>query len=172
MNNNEIEIEIGKLVTAMAAMFPSVQVSEATINGYVNSLKVIPFATLTVAIEQVLDDAEFFPSAAQIKKKAFELSLSPDNDGNGMTKWGDVKEQFRVAGFYRRPKFTDPLVAQAVDILGWPELCSSENETADRAHFAKIYDDLKARQIKEARLSPRAKALRELNMKEIGDGNN
>lgn len=171
MNEKEIELEIGKLITALAMMYPSVQVGDATISGYVSTLKDIPLGVLTAAVEQVRAESRFFPSAAEIRERAFQITSPLANAPNGMTKWGDVKEQFRKTGFYRTPKFEDPLVAQAVHVLGWQELCSSDNEEADRAHFAKIYDSLLARKIQDEKLLPRARALREIaGAKEIGDG--
>ena len=47
------------------------------------------------------------------------------------------------------PKFKDPLIQKAVDIMGWKELCLSENQVADRAHFMKIYDKLVERKCEE-----------------------
>jgi len=44
--------------------------------------------------------------------------------------------------------------------LGWRELCSSENQVADRAHFMKIYEAELAREIANAALLPAARALR------------
>lgn len=171
MNTIETEIEIGKLITALALMYPAVQIGEQTITVYVNALKDVPLNALSAAVEQAGSEAEFFPSVAEIRKRVFQITSPLAENPNGMAKWGEVKAEMRRSGFYRVPKFEDPLVARVVRALGWQELCSSENEEADRAHFARIYDNLLAQKIADAKLLPRAREIRALSKaKEIGDG--
>lgn len=175
MNSSETELEIGKMITALAMMYPSVQIGEETINAYVSILKYTPLDVLTAAIEQCTRECKFFPTVAEISERAFQISSPLASNPNGITKWGEVKSEMRRTGFYRTPRFEDPMVAQAVHVLGWQHLCTSENEEADRAHFARIYDNLLAQQIQDAKLLPRAREIRrqiqEMNgAKEIGDG--
>lgn len=175
MSNSETELEVGKLITALAMMYPSVQISEPTISAYVSILKHTPIDVLTAAVEQCSRECKFFPTVAEISERAFQISSPLASNPNGMTKWGEVKSEMRRTGFYRTPRFDDPLVARAVHILGWQHLCTSENDEADRAHFARIYDGLLAQEIQEAKLLPRAREIRRQiqearGAKEIGDG--
>ena len=159
MDDQEIEYKVGELVTALASMFSSVQIGNSTIDAYVSMLKDVPLEILTTAINQVAVESRFFPTIAEIREKAIALQM-PDLE-NGMTAWGEVKKAFAKYGFYRVPKFDNPITAQAVECLGWKELCSSENEEADRAHFARIYDDLVRRSVQNAKLLPAARELKE-----------
>lgn len=60
--------------------------------------------------------------------------------------WGDVeKEKKRVLGIYGKPEFEDETTKRVVEIIGWRNLCMGENVEADRAHFMKMYDQLKKR---------------------------
>ena len=38
------------------------------------------------------------------------------------------------------PEFSSPVIAKVVRSLGWNELCSSENEIADRARFLQAFE--------------------------------
>lgn len=164
----DLEIEITKLITAMAAAFPSVQVGDQTIRAFVSMLKDIPLKILKTAIEQVISESEFFPTVAKVRDKALALQI-PDVE-SGMTAWGEVKKAFEKYGFYRAPKFDNPITAKAVECMGWKVLCSSENAEADRAHFARIYDDLLRRQIQEAKLLPASRQLRSSVLLELSNG--
>lgn len=169
LTNLDTEIEITKLVGAMAAMFPATQISTATIKGYVSMLKDIPLEVLTAAVEQCTGESEFFPTIAKIRNAALAMTMPKRRDP--MEAWGEVIRAIQKIGFYNSPHFDDPLIARAVDALGWQYLCSSENMVADRAHFAKLYEQFVEREKQDARLLPAARHIRELvSVKEIGDG--
>lgn len=61
---------------------------------------------------------------------------------SGLDAWGDVKAAISADGRYRTPRFADPLVARAVEAIGWVAICDSEDEMVERAHFARAYDAL------------------------------
>jgi hypothetical protein len=163
------EAEIAKLVGAMGASFPSANVTDATIEVYISMLKDIPLEVLTASVEQCMAESEFFPTIAKLRNKALALVAPPRKDP--MAAWGEVIRQIQRTGFYRSPHFEDPLIAKAVDCLGWQYLCSSENIVADRAHFAKAYEQFVEREAQDARLLPAARRLQEMSqVREIGDG--
>jgi hypothetical protein len=163
------EAEIAKLVGAMAATFPNTNVTDATIEVYISMLKDIPLEVLTASVEQSMAESEFFPTIARLRNKALALTAPARKDP--MDAWGEVVREIQRTGFYRSPSFEDPLIAKAVDCLGWQYLCSSENIVADRAHFAKVYEQFAEREAQDARLLPAARRLREMaQVREIGDG--
>lgn len=155
----EHEIEITKLVGVMAAGYPNTQVSDATIKVYVSMLKDIPLNLLTPAIQQSMAEGEFIPTIARIREKA--IAISRPQHISSLEAWGVVKQAMREVGFYRSPRFDDPLIARAVDCIGWQTLCSSENEPADRAHFAKVFESLVRREEDDARTVPEVRLVQE-----------
>lgn len=170
-DNLEIEIEITKLIGAMAAMFPSAQITTATVKGYVHLLRDLPLEVLIAAVEQCTVESEFFPTIAKIRDRALSLVRPVRKDP--LEAWGVVLKTIERVGFYRSPSFDDPLIARAVECMGWQYLCSSENVVADRAHFAKVYQQFCEREVQDSRLLPQARQLRELYsspIREIGDG--
>ena len=170
-NDLDTEIEVTKLVAVLASAFPQTQMSDESINAYVAMLKDIPLEVLVVAVEQCIVESEFLPSIAKVRDKA--LSLVRPERKDPMEAWGVVLTTIQRVGFYRSPTFDDPLIARAVECLGWQYLCTSENVVADRAHFAKVYEQFREREIQDSRLLPQAIALRAMNggrIQEIGDG--
>lgn len=159
MQSIEREIEITKLIGVMAAGYPNTQVSDATIKVYVSMLKDIPLDLLTPAIQQSMAESEFIPSIAKIREKAVAISRRPHV--SSLEAWGVVKKAMEQVGFYRSPHFNDPLIARAVDCIGWKTLCSSENEAADRAHFSRVFDSLVTREIEDARTLPEVRQVQE-----------
>jgi len=163
------EAEIAKLVGAMSASFPNTNVTDATVEVYISMLKDIPLDVLATSVEQCMAESEFFPTIAKLRNRALALVAPPRRDP--MDAWGVVIKEIQRVGFYRSPHFEDPLIARAVDCMGWQYLCTSENIVADRAHFAKVYEQFVERESQDAKLLPQARRLREMaNVREIGDG--
>ena len=153
------EAEIAKLIGVMAAGYPNVQVSDATIEVYVTMLRDVPLDTLTASVQQCMAESEFLPTVAKIRNKALELSrpVAPDP----LEAWGIVLKAIDKYGFYRSPQFDDPIIAKAVDCMGWRSLCSSENAIADRAHFSKVYEGLLRQAENDRRILPQARAIQD-----------
>lgn len=169
MNN---KAEIAKMVGTLAVAFSHAKVTDTTIEVYVRLLGDISVEVLTTAIEQCVTECKFFPTIAEIRDKVLALTAPQRRDP--MDAWGEVLQSIARVGFYNSPSFDDPLIARAVDSLGWKYLCSSENIVADRAHFSKLYEQLVQREAQDRRLLPAARQLRQISrgsVLEIGDGN-
>lgn len=153
------EADIAKLIGVMAAGFPNTQVTDATVEVYVTMLKDVPLDLLTIAVQQCMAESEFLPTVAKVREKA--LTLSAPVAPEPLEAWGIVQKEIQRTGFYRLPKFDDPIIAKAVDCIGWQTLCSSENPIADRAHFSKIYEGLLRQAENDRRMLPAARQLQE-----------
>lgn len=154
------EVEIAKLVGALAVSFPHTQISSETIKVYISMLRDIPLEILTVAVGQAIADCEFFPTVRALREIAFNLTSELSTRPTAGEAWGILFKEIRHTGSYKLPHFDDPIIARVVQMMGWRELCLSETQMADRAHFMKIYDTLLNREINEAKLLPAARALR------------
>ncbi len=71
--------------------------------------------------------------------------------------WSICLNEIRRTGSYGNPTFHNPMVSQVVSIMGWRDLCLSENMIADRAHFMKIYDNLIIRKRSEQIMLPESR---------------
>ena len=76
--------------------------------------------------------------------------------------WKEVQLAIRRYGRYEARKGIEslsPLTKQAVERIGFNTLCMSENESADRANFRMIYEQLAERKKKEAQMPMTLKML-------------
>jgi len=162
---------IAELIGAMASTYPNVTVSDQTNLTYVRMLRDIPIDILAVAIEQCTSECKWFPSVAEIRDKA--MTLTRTESVPAFEAWAKVVAEIGRIGLTETamidgvltdvgPEFADPIIAKAVDCIGWKALCNSENQIADRAHFAKVYDQLVARHEDDARLLPAARQLKQM----------
>jgi|SRR5882724_1931257 len=160
------ETEIAKLVGVMVAAFPSAKISGDTVKVYISMLKDVPLDVLTVTVQQVMAESEFFPTIAKLREKA--LALSSPVAPEPLEAWGIVLKEISATGFYKSPHFDNPVIAKAVDCIGWQALCSSENQVADRAHFSKVYEGLMKQADDDRRLLPQARLIQESIQRLIG----
>lgn len=69
--------------------------------------------------------------------------------------WGDVQRAIQKYGYYRADEAMTSLsgpTKEAVERIGFRELCLGDNTVANRAHFFKIYDAILQRKINDSRL--------------------
>lgn len=167
---NEVKAQIVELLIAAATMFPNSEVSYENYRAYAPMLCDYSISVLMVSINQCAAESEFFPSIAKIREKA--LALTTETEMTGLEAWAIVIEAAQRYGIYRpRAPFDNPLIEQAIRFFGgWHQVCYSENVVADRAHFAKLWDDLVRRKIQDARLLPSARLIKESVIKELTDG--
>lgn len=168
---NDIESILAKLFS----MYPNVEVSEGMVLGYIDRLQNIPFRELQAVVNQCIDECKFLPTVADIKEKHRNMhsAVSPDLAAQG---WLSVQKAMRDPATYSptpegpMPKFRDPIVAKAVEALGWHNLRMSENAMADRAQFLKFYQMFAGSEAGEQRLSPEFKQLRDTSQEREGFG--
>lgn len=165
-NENETKAKIAELIGAMATLFPG-EVNDERNRAYVNMLKDIPIPVLTAAIDQCCAECKFLPSVAEIREKAATLTRA--DRPPALQAWKTVTDAIQHYGYDRSLTALqaiaaeNPIAAEATQYLGWRDLCLSENQIADRAHFSKIYDQLVERRHADERLLPAARELKELN---------
>jgi hypothetical protein len=115
-----------------------------TLEVYCRALMDIDIGLLRSAAMQHISSSKWFPSVAELREAA--LSIITHGDESAEEAWGKVKQAIRAYGSYREPQFENDKIAQSVKIMGWLNLCMSENEVADRAHFFKIYQSVQNRE--------------------------
>lgn len=134
---------------------------------YALFLRDIQPEVLEAAAVQYISNNKWFPKIAELREAA--LTLLTHNDLKAEEAWGEVKKLVRRFGSYgewlpdekcyRVPRSTYEPVNQAIAIMGWRELCGSENEAADRAHFFKIYGAVVERRNRVTMMLPELREL-------------
>ena len=142
---------IAKAVKFLCDCYPHANVTVDTARAYEIALQDIEPKHLAVAIEVVTQTSRFFPAISDIRAAAFNVRLGPVRTGEHA--WGVLLKAIRHVGAWRPPpRFRDPVLGECVRLLGWVDLCTGQNEAADRARFCKLYDDM-ARSEREAQIT-------------------
>jgi hypothetical protein len=137
--------ESAKLVYMAASVFPGKQDTDLklTAKAWMMILNDIPYKIAEAALIKVLSTAKFFPVPADIREAAnsFTPGLPTAEEA-----WLEVYHNARVNGIYRPSEWSSKVIKEAVDGIGWRNICYSENLGVERAHFMRIYGTLKKRQ--------------------------
>jgi hypothetical protein len=152
---------IESIIAQLLAAYPNAQASVETIAIYDRLLCHIPAGELQIIIDQCIVECKFLPTVAEIMER-YRATIHVAH-GVGITAadgWQEVTRAFWQVGYTGTPIFS-PITARVVASLGWRELCQSENQMADRAHFMRMYDQIVERNEREQRLLPQTKALTE-----------
>lgn len=161
------EIESHKVFAILCALFPSAKTEPweragddgrmipvpggGTRGAYARMFADLEYAAACAAVEQVAATHRFptvLPAIGEIRAVYVEITRGATRDG--IEAWGDVIAAIRKYGNYRTPSFADPLVAEAVNAIGWQTLCSSTNAGVDRAHFREVYESLSEKNRRES----------------------
>ena len=138
----------------------------ATQKQYRRFLVDLPFEAAYTAVHELIGTAKTMPTIADIRAATARVQLG--NVRAGGEAWGSVMRAMAAEGSRRKPgrdfRFKDPIVARCVDALGWVALCTTENQTADRARFIELYDRLAREQRSEEVIAtlPAVRRFREL----------
>lgn len=138
--------DIAKVIAIMSAAYPAWQVNEYTIEVYYQDLRDLPSDLLFAAAAKARTNSNrnmaFAPSTGEIRQAAAEILRSVRGVPSSYQAWQEVVHAMVDVGSYGVPTWSHPLIKQAVDALGWRNLCMSENAIADRARFVQAYDQL------------------------------
>lgn len=121
-------------------------------NIWFSLLHDLDYMVAQAAVQKYMITQKFPPTIADIREIATKVSVGEKplwSDG-----WEQVLKNISKYGMctYDPDRLTecmnsfDPLTRQAVQRLGWKELCMSENIMADRANFRMIYEQIADRE--------------------------
>lgn len=110
---------------------------------YDRKLKDIPDEILFRAIDALINESEFLPTIAEIRKRSRSLyaqaaGITAPDASKG---WGDVVVAISRVGMNRFPKFDDPITSETVRRMGWKEICLAPVDSTStlRAQFLRMY---------------------------------
>lgn len=133
--------------------------ASAMVDAWGRLLGDIEAAAVVAAVEAyAVSGAEFAPGPGVLRRRAIELS-SPTRLPDGDAAWSEVLEQIARVGYVGTPSFSHPAVEATVRAFGWKALCESMDQMVDRAHFLKMYADVRERVTFETVAPPSVKML-------------
>lgn len=162
------EQKITDAIEILAAAFPNNKITQETIRVYQIALSDIPSDVLEKAIIHITTTNKFFPTVAEIRDAAYLLMAGINKIPSAFEAWKEVQDQIAICGDYwrysineKKPEYTHPLIEKAVSIMGYKQLCESDNVVADRAHFFRVYESLYQRAMNEMKMLPTVKQFSE-----------
>jgi hypothetical protein len=162
-----------RVLKQLFSAYANSQVTVETIAVYDRLLSDIPPTDLQTVIDQCVAECKFLPTVAEIRERWHALTRTIGVP-TATEAWGEVQAEIRRVGYIGTPTFANFFTTQVVKMIGWRDLCASENVIADRAHFMKMYDQLIERGEQVNRLLPQALTMAQgrvgtSGMKRIGD---
>lgn len=141
--------EFSVLVKGMKSVYtsPNFLPDADSVKIWYQLLRDIDYNVANVAIQKYIMTEKFPPTVADIREGAAavlhgERTLWSDG-------WEEVRTAIRKFGMYRPQEAMasmSEITRQAVERLGFQNLCLSENAAVDRANFRMIYEQIESRQ--------------------------
>lgn len=131
--------EILHVLALLGAVYPGFELKELTVEVYLRLLSDIPADLLEQAALDHVSRSTFFPTIAELRSAAFGLLEAAHPALDAHSAWLEVQAEIERVGRKGEPHFSTPLIEQAVEALGWRNLCLSDNPVAERAHFVQTY---------------------------------
>jgi len=148
------QIEVLKVIKVLGDAYPTFQLTRASIEVYVRLLADVPAELLEKATLDHISRSTFFPTIAELRGTAFDLLEQPNDELLTHAAWQQVQAEIQRVGHRGEPQFSDPLVAETVKIMGWHNLCLSDNPISERSHFVHLFRSLAERKRQEERRLP------------------
>lgn len=140
--------EIDQIMSILARAYPYI-LKDSTANWtdtlmiYERTLADIDAPALLAAALDHITRNKFFPAISELRDAAYRVVTQ--DQPSAEEAWGEVRLAFTRYGHNNTPVWSHPLIERAVKVIGWMELCMSENQVADRAHFLRIYGSVEQR---------------------------
>ena len=143
--------EVNKVMAFLGALWPREDVTKPTIKAYFRILQDVPGDAVTAAAEALGAEQTFFPKAAEIRQRAFEL-IQGDDLPLAMEGWQQLADKWRG----RYVEFW-PLTERTIQAMGGLRRLGNTTEKDlpfIRAQFIKTFETFRKREIDDRRMLP------------------
>ena len=116
---------------------------DASMKMWYSLLQDIPYSVASIAVQKYMLTNKFPPTPAEIREQALAVQMGEKPLWSDA--WGNVLAVIKKYGSYGQAQAMeslDEITRQAVQRIGYLDLCRSENIVADRANFRMIYEQL------------------------------
>ncbi len=154
--------EATKLVAFALANFPNMQEKDLrpTAKLWAHILSDIPYPVAEKALIKVLATAKFFPTVAEIRDAA--MQLTQPTIPTALEAWGEVQRAWGLYGWSRQEEALasmSPLTAEVCRRFGWRDMCACEEPEVLRGQFRMAYEQYAGRQKEMAVLPDNVRSL-------------
>lgn len=142
--------DISKLLRILRSIWPDAVVTEDTITAWEWAFEDVDYRVAEDAVKRYIKAADkpFAPKPSELLRLAGVRRVAPNLIPEAA--WAEVMHEVRRVG-WNRPRmfhdgqfeeppqrtFSSPLIAEAVDAIGWAEICTSDKPEIVRAQFIK-----------------------------------
>ena len=154
--------EFAQIVMALQTYYPRENLLKTSQEAalWYDMLEDIPYSTAEIGIKKWVMTNKWSPSISDIRAMSEIVTRGEAKDwGNA---WEEVINSIGAYGIYhiREALETfDEITREAVERVGYRNICMSENIMAERANFRDIYKELSERKTKANQLSPKMREL-------------
>lgn len=152
--------ETAKILAVLAASYPKFDVDDLKVQVWHEMLGDLDYKLVQVAVQKLILESPYPPAIADVRKQVVEIMQDPDDDIDAATAWGEVIRALNHYGYYRPEEALasmSPRTAKVVRMMGWQEICMSEEPSVIRGQFMKMYEIYTQREKQEALLPPNLK---------------
>lgn len=149
------------ILSIVRAVWPEMVVNDHVITAWMWAFEDTDYRLVEDATKRYIRAADkpFAPKPSELLKLAGVQQVAPDLIPEAA--WAEVMSEVRRVGYNRPPifhngqfldpplrQFSSPLIAEAVDAIGWAEICTSDRPEIVRAQFIKALAALMERAVK------------------------
>ncbi len=128
--------ETAEVLAYLCSAYPQVVIRKENAEMYHRFLEDLEFVQVQKALDVLIMESKWFPSVAQIRQAVGELT-GDYGPALGVA-WAEVLKQVVEVGRYGRPVFSHSAITQAVESIGWGNLCWGNSESV-KIQFSQVY---------------------------------
>lgn len=147
--------EIAKLLTVIAANYPTFTVDEIKHSLWLDMLADVDYPTANMAVRRHIATSRFAPTVAEIREQA--MIASGHEEVTATEAWGELMQAVRHHGYYHEREALaemNPETRRVVERITWREVNMCENLDVLRGQFLRMYETMAGRSRREALCPP------------------
>jgi hypothetical protein len=128
--------ETASMLAYLCSAFPQVTIRKENAEMYHRFLEDLEFSDVQKALDVLIMESKWFPSVAQIREAVGQVT-GEFGPPLGVA-WAEVMGLASSVGSYRRPEFSHSAIQDAVDKIGWRNVCMGDVNSM-RIQFSQVY---------------------------------
>jgi hypothetical protein len=147
--------EVSKILAVLTAAYLNFGINEAKLQLWNELLMDVPYPLAQAAIKKYICESPNPPTIADIRGVVANIMYYKEDEVDARDAWGEVMRCVSAYGSYNPEEAIEGMsrkTAEAAKKIGWREICLSENTSAVKDKFIRIYEDLEERERRERML--------------------
>ena len=143
--------EVAKLVSVIAAAYPSFEVDKARVAVWVQMIGDLDYELAETAVRRHIALTKFPPTIAEIREQALEAARGPEP--SGAESWQEFIHGIRRYSLYSELEAMEsfcPTTRRVAQAIGWRDAYLSDNVDVLRGQYLRMFEQLRQRDNLEA----------------------